>query len=340
MRGTLSGMEADAPIIVADRLTVAGYDLAPPEETPAGHLIVEAVLATPGVMPYSWGPTYTPPGVLADAAWLASLVGAPITDDDDRAHTEGVTPDTTQRVRVGTVLSARWDEAQQAVIGRLIFDVRRGIDKIRAGVRGVSPAYETRLLRLDGVDAASGLRYTHVQQYRARTDNVALTPRPRGGPAAQLLADSMAENGAETEKEAADAASMEARVAKLEDAVKELSDAYGKMKADAKKAADADTGATVATPEPVKAAEVAKVLRAADAHGVEVGTDDTLDTLRARVAAKVLGRDVAGLSADALDVAVSLAPPVKGDPLAHVTFRAADSDRAGTPFLSALRSDR
>jgi hypothetical protein len=288
-------------------------------------------------MPYSWGPTYTPPGVLADAAWLTSLVGAPITDDDDRAHTEGVTPDTTQRVRVGTVLSARWDEAQQAVIGRLIFDVRRGIDKIRAGVRGVSPAYETRLLRLDGVDAASGLRYTHVQQYRARTDNVALTPRPRGGPAAQLLADSMEED---KEKEAADAASMEARLAKLEDAVKELSDAYSKMKADAKKAADADIAAAVAAPEPVKAAEVAKVLRAADAHGVEVGTDDTLDTLRAKVAAKVLGRDVAGLSADALDVAVSLAPPAKSDPLAGITFRSADSDRAGTPFLSALRSDR
>lgn len=315
--------EFTAPL--ADRLTPAGYRLAAPRETEAGNLIVEAVLAVPGVMEYPWGPTYVGPEALADAAWLESLAGAPVTDDDQGAHFEGVTPDTAQAVAVGTVLDARWDDQQQAVIGRLVLDVRRAIDAVRNGVRGVSPAYRAVIVARSGVDARSGLRYTHVQTRRMGADNVALTPTPRGGPAAQLRADSMADTDTQPEQDEQAApvadASMEERLAKLEGMLAEMSDAYKGLKADmAKMMKDAADAEPVAEPEPapavapVLAADAARLIRAADAHGVKADDADTLDTLRARVAAKVLGREVDGLSADALDVAITLAADAKPAP--------------------------
>lgn len=321
-------------LLSADRQTRTGYRLAAPRTTGDGHLIVEAVLAVPGVMQYPWGPTYVSADTLRDDEWLTSLRGVPVTDDDTGAHYDGVTPDTTERTAIGTVLGARWDDEQQAVIGEIVIDVRRGIDAVRSGVRGVSPAYRARYVKREGVDARTGLRYTHEQTKRWRADNVAVTVQPRGGDAAQLRGDSMADVNTEVEPEVeattADADGMEKRLAALEAMVAEMADAYKAMSADMAKmkGADADPAKpdtadaeAAPAPAPVKVAPLRALFAAADAHGVEVLDDDTADALRARVAAKVLGTPVDGLSADALDVAIRLAP-TKRAPTVTVTREA------------------
>lgn len=320
-------------LLSADRQTRAGYRLAAPRTVGEGHLVVEAVLAVPGVMQYPWGPTYVSADTLRDEEWLSSLRGVPVTDDDTGAHYDGVTPTTTERTAIGTVLGARWDDEQQAVIGEIVIDVQRGIDAVRSGVRGVSPAYRARYVRREGVDARTGLRYTHEQTKRWRADNVAVTGQPRGGDAAQLRGDSMADVNTEVEPEveapaadapAADADPMEKRLASLEAKIAEMADAYGKMQADMAKMKGADAAPDTAdaapapAPAPVKVAPLRALFAAADAHGVDVLDDDTADALRARVAAKVLGTPVDDLSADALDVAIRLAP-TKRTPTVTVT---------------------
>ena len=164
----------------ADRIAQTGFRLASPRPVATGGFIFEMVLAVPGVMDYPERgySTYTPPEVLSDPVWLASLVGVPVTDDDVVMHGAGLDTETIERHRIGTVLTARWDNEQQAVIAEAVIDVRRGLDLIAAGVTGVSPAYDPTLVDEAGV--VDGRAYTRRVTARRNGNNVAVTESPRG----------------------------------------------------------------------------------------------------------------------------------------------------------------
>lgn len=326
-------------LLLADRASQEGYTLAAPRLTESGALIVEAVLAVPGVMDYPHGPTYVPPETLSDSVWLESLAHVPVIDDDRVLHAAGVTVDEMEAARVGHVESARWDDAQQAVIGTLRIDTRRGVDAVRAGVRGVSPAYRVRIIQRAGVDPVSGVRYTHVQDSRSAADNVALTMVPRGGAATRLRADSQMDElqkqiealKAQIERLTADAeGDMLKAIADKVDAMGARIDAIEADMADYRKAADADD-----EPAPPTFAEVRDVLAAADAHGVEVGDD--FDVTRKALAVKLLGEDAESITADALRVAIKLTPKREG---ALSSVRTTVSDSAPGAFSAYLGSTK
>jgi len=160
----------------ADRSAFRRYDLAPPERRESGAMVYEAVLASPGVSDY---PELgirerVTPEALSDPAWLAGLAGLPIIDDPD-LHWRGVTLGDLPAARIGTVLDARWDAAQDVAIVRMVIDTDRGLRLIRSGVLGLSVTYTPDSVPVsDDPDGA-----THEQRRRHTSDHVLLTDTPR-----------------------------------------------------------------------------------------------------------------------------------------------------------------
>jgi len=163
---------------LSDRIDSTRYTVAPPRAVSGtGGVIYQAVLAVPGTYHYpsldAW--VCTPAETLADKAFTAALQGVAVIDDDQRAHVEGVTTSTMQDEAIGRVLSAWWDDAQQAIVGDVLIDVQRGLDAVRMGVDGVSVGYDVDLVE----EAGDG--YTLKQARRYDPSNVAITRTPRHG---------------------------------------------------------------------------------------------------------------------------------------------------------------
>jgi hypothetical protein len=166
---------------MSDRVDMSRrFRLAPPERNErTGAVVYDAALAVPGVHDYPWGRCLTPPEVLADPAWLAGIEGIPLVDDDGRDHAEGVTVAEIADRAVGSVLSARWDADQGAVLGRVLIDRQRGLDQVAAGRIGLSVAYDAEII--DEAGEWEGESYTHRQLRRFNAHNTALTANPRHG---------------------------------------------------------------------------------------------------------------------------------------------------------------
>lgn len=177
----------------ADRITQDLYRLPPPRPVEGtGGRIYTMVLATPGVLDY---PEYgysklTPAEVLQDPAWLESMTGIPIVDDDQRAHAEGVDTATIEREAIGRILRAWWDPVMGAALAEGVIDVERGLRAIDSGITGVSPAYTPDLV--SEVGNYEGQGYTRRERSRRTGNNVAITARPRGVNA-RLQADAQGE---------------------------------------------------------------------------------------------------------------------------------------------------
>jgi hypothetical protein len=272
-------------VMLSDRISLPA-GLPSPEQRPDGSWIVWMVLAVPGVMDYAeHGAVYVPASTLQDRAWLDSLAGVPLIDDDEGAHAEGVTLD--ERSRIGTILSAGWSDAEQGVVARAVVDTQRGLDKIRAGVTGVSPAYETDLDDIPGV-APDGTPYLRVQARRRASDNVAITDKPRGGERARLQAD--AQEAGMTPEE------MKAMITQV---VEEVLAARESAAAPAPVTApDADPEAE--EPKPATLADYRAALTAASDAGVELDETMTLDAALEAVASAANGDKPSGLSPDSL----------------------------------------
>ncbi len=177
----------------ADRISQDPYRLPPPRPVEGtGGRIYTMVLATPGVLDYpEYGYSkYTPAEVLQDPAWLESMTGIPIVDDDQRAHAEGVDTATIQREAIGRILRAWWDPLLNAALAEGVIDVERGLRAIDSGITGVSPAYTPDLV--SEVGSYEGQGYTRRERSRSAGNNVAITARPRG-PNARLQADAQGE---------------------------------------------------------------------------------------------------------------------------------------------------
>jgi hypothetical protein len=260
-----------------------------PERQPNGSWIVWMVLAAPGIMDYEQhGRVYVPPETLQDRAWLDSMAGVPLIDDDEVAHAEGVTLD--EPSRIGQVLHAEWDPALNVAKGRAVVDTTRGIDKIVRGVVGVSPAYDADLD--DDPGEVNGEKYDKVQRNRRRGDNVTITIRPRGGKPARLQADAE-EKAAMTPEEITAIAS-----AVAEAVVKKLAESA----APADPTEDAET-----TEDPMTAGDADDLKAVADAEGEEVKPTEKLADAFLRIAAKVQGVEVKALTADSARVTIRVA---------------------------------
>lgn len=291
-----------------DRMPSHPWRLAAPRALPSGALVVEMALAYPGVRgPYPDGAlVYTPADVLSDEAWLTSLAGVPLVEDDQETHAEGAGLD--EPTRIGTILSARWDPDQTApdasepgvVIAEAVIDTERGIAGVQGGRVGVSPAYDSDAPE-DAGSAPNGMRYTHREVARSRGDNVAITYTPRGRSAA-IRAD--AGQPMTPEQIAALVAALkDALLPELAVALKppmdaDAADAEGEDKSEAK-----PSGPTVA--------DMRRVLDAAGAGGVDLKDDMTYDAAVQAVGGATLGR--ADATPDECRAAIVVAAKLRAD---------------------------
>jgi hypothetical protein len=187
--------------------TVTRYDrgvaaLLPAETTPEGYLLVEGIVARPGVYVYRRpdGSTHReliPLTTLADAASASTLARKPVT----LAHPDApVTPNTVGVVGVGDV----GEEVTVLDTGhvRVRFAVRRAdaIAAVRSGVVELSPGYDVEIEVAPGVDPTWG-PYDAIQRRRSY-NHLAIVDAARGGAVCRLRIDSedaLMENEAPTE---------------------------------------------------------------------------------------------------------------------------------------------
>lgn len=303
---------------LSDRIDSTRYTVAPPRAVSGtGGVIYQAVLAVPGTYHYpslgAW--VCTPAETLADKAFTDALQGVAVIDDDQRAHAEGVTTETMQDEAIGRVLSAWWDDAQQAIVGDVLIDVQRGLDAVRMGVDGVSVGYDVDLVE----EAGDG--YTLKQARRYDPSNVAITRTPRHGVTRLRASDSEADmlNAEQLRAKLADAAdpmamfesliqmvvTHSARVAELE---KELAAKAGAAAAEAgvevpDEGADAVPGTETPAEEAAEAkvATMADAVRAADSLGIAIDPAWTIGDLNKAVSDHAVQAVLKGRVGDAWD---------------------------------------
>jgi hypothetical protein len=204
--------DTDAPPVL--RRHDRGSPLLTPVRTADGFLLVEGVVARPGIYVYR-NADGTPRRELVTEQTLrdsASTLGrAPVTNDHpDDAN---VTPENVQRWGVGDV----GDEITIADNGfvRVKMAVRRkdAIDAIEGGKVQLSPGYDVKLSGKGGEDPIFG-RFDDEQTSR-RYNHVAIVDAARGGSACAVRSDALDEVVEEAGEAAATAAALTAILARL-----------------------------------------------------------------------------------------------------------------------------
>lgn len=161
-----------------------------PQTLPGGRLRVDAALTRSGVFEYrnpdgSLRREWRPEDEVFKAASLATLVGAPFTDDHP---SEGAvdTENADKLARGSVVGEPRRDGA--LVIGTLVVTSKPVITKMREGKVEVSCGYEADIDETPGV-TPTGERYDCVQR-NIQYNHVALVAVGRAGPQARVRMDS------------------------------------------------------------------------------------------------------------------------------------------------------
>jgi len=321
-----------------DRIDLTpSLDLPPPRRLATGGIVYTMVLARPGVQSYPWGKERVARETLADPEWLTALAGVPVIDDDRRAHADGVDTSTIEKESIGRVLKAWWSDAHDAVLAEAVVDVARGLDLIRMGVRGVSPAYAA---EDDGTAGTTddGTAYDATQTKRYAPNNVAITLSPRGGDGVALRADAQ-ESTMDKEEVAAMIADALAPLMERMDAMtpkEEKPDAEHTMEAEEEEDPKADRAdSTVSQWRTLDAT--------AKARGVDLDDGLNLTDARRAVAKAIVGARADSLDADGLDLVLStaatVAPPAPADPWATVRSQSradAAPSGAGDDLMSIL----
>lgn len=307
--------EAPVSLVRADRMVGTGYDLAAPRQLDSGAWVYEAVVSTPGVLQY---PTlglvdYVDAAALSERAYLDALVGLPVIDDSG-LHWPGVTVEQIAAARVGTIIAARWDDAQQATIVTIVIDVPRGIEAIRAlGVDGLSLRYEPDMAPLSV--APDGTQVTGQQVRRRRLNHVLLTPRPNDANARiraddqgaamtpEQIAEMVAQLRAAMQAEANDAAVIAANT-RADEAATALATANERIATlESEAAARADSAPTIPT-----WGDWLPVLTVAHKRGVKIDPQADIDAARkAIVVAAMPGRADSATTQQIADMVAALA---------------------------------
>ena len=339
----------------------ARYDrLDVPATLDTGARRLPVVLARAGVLRYPWGVERVDAEVLADPTFTESLVGLPVVVGlEDVAHPDRVdVGDTRGAARAGTILSARFDAAQGALVGELVIDTPDGLDAVARGVRGVSLGYSADAVPTAEDDRKDGATHRRVRMYAP--NHLILTLTPRGGPAVAVRAD-----GANMQFSPEDLTSFSKRMDAYDAAMKDMHSRMDAMdgklgEALAKWASQEAEEPEHSDPEVKKGLkEFAKeemaeaehsadsgnagawrsILSAAAAHKVELADTVTLLDARRAVAGAIVGKD----RADALDAAgldaVIVAGARRADSASGTTFEAWIASSRSVPASEQNRAD-
>jgi hypothetical protein len=160
-----------------------------PQTLPGGRLRVDAYLTRAGVFEYrnpdgSLRKEYRPPAEVARLDSLATLAGAPVTDDHP---SEGeVTDETAERLTRGSVLDTPRMDGDY-VAASMVLTSKSAIAKVKAGKQELSCGYSVDIDETPGI-TPDGQRYDAVQR-NIQYNHVALVAVGRAGPQARIRMD-------------------------------------------------------------------------------------------------------------------------------------------------------
>lgn len=257
-------MRADkADVHVPGRIRADRSRLRSPRPRADGSVIYDAYLAfADRAMRYPWGTEVATEQALSDPEYLEALRGLSLVTTRDTVHANGVPVSVrADAVAVGSILDARWDAGERAVVLELVVNDRQTLADIESGkTTDLSEAYTpVTAVRADGV----------IEQRKRRPNHVAIVESGRM-PGAGLRAD---EDDMDEE--------IKALVAK---AIREelRADEAAKLERDLKAA---EQRADAAEQRADKAEQALKGLR--DRIGINADTDDIDAALAAVVVEKV-----------------------------------------------------
>lgn len=267
----------------SDRLDV-------PATLETGARRVPLVMLRPGTMRYPWGVERTDAATLQDPDFLRRIPGIPIKLGRDLEHHPGKpvrvgkddgTP------KIGTVLSARWDADENAIVGEGVLDEPAGLQALALGVKGLSLKYRVEVTPTDAADRADGAEYRRKRLYDP--EHLLMTTNPRGGSGTSVRTD-----GGEMDPEIAKALEgITGALAKLSERMDAAEKPNGKEADDSVRA---DT-----------AGDWRVVLDAAKVAEVKIDDGAKLADARKAVAKKLIGDRADSLGDEALAVAIQLA---------------------------------
>lgn len=331
-------MTLGPPVTRCDRMDV-------PTTLDTGARRLPVVLARVGVLRYAWGNERVDAASLADPAFAEACAGIPVmVGVDDLEHPQRVeVGDDGGTVRAGTLLSARFDAAQGALVGELVVDTPEGLAAVARGVRGVSLGYKADCIPTAPEDRADGA--THVRTRMYAPNHLILTLVPRGGPSVAVRAD-----GGSMEMSPEALTSFSTRLDGYDAQFKEMGarmDALdGKVGEALKKwaAQEASKPEHRADAAPVQTAGVWRaVLAAAAAHKVEIADSSTLLDAQRQIGAKLVGKERAdaldGAALDAVIAAGAVRQGSAGPTLADWQRQIKSAANANAPQPGADRGD-
>jgi hypothetical protein len=335
----------------------------PPRTLATGARRVPIVLIREGDQRYPWGVERTDAAALSDPAFIDSLIGLPVKIGiDDVAHPGKVRVGVEDgSARGGTILSARYDPEERAIVGVISLDTPEGLSALARGVRGASLSYD---VEMDPTPLEGGIR----RRARLHTpDHVLLTRSPRGGPGVGVRADSAhradaCEIDVPARNDNADGGAMDwdptewpSYRARMDAVGADVESLKGRMDSYAARMDAAEVSlkkwAEQEAKEPEHRADATPatagvwraIFTAADLNKVEIPPGATLVEARRAVAATIVGKERAdSLSADALDVAIEAAGKARRDagPTALDWLRSAQPVRVDIdPATGAQRQD-
>lgn len=293
-----------------------------PERLPSGGRRGEMVVARVGLHRYAWGVELVHADALSDPDHIAAYEGVPIYDGVTHPDPSSLTAAQREEARIGTVLSARWDAAERAVVARYVLDTQRGEAVVRRGWRQVSPYYHADTVRRDGTH--DGQPYTYVQTRRYRIDHVLITPQGRGGREVEIRLDSANTQGgpvADTDVKAALAEALAPLVADL---------AHVKERADALAERIPEPPANDEGPTGPRFDSAAAIVKAVADGKIDVPDGASIEDAARLVVAKAVGKERAdALPAESLDAVIATAAAIRPAPRQEYRPSVVHGDSAG-----------
>lgn len=336
--------KAQIPTLRADRVRL-------PRKVVQGDGAVRyhAVLARADApMQYEWGTEIATEAALTDPEYLEGLRGISLVTIKSATHQNGRPVSVRADARaVGSVLDARWDPEERAVVVELVVHDAETLDDIDAGrIRELSEAYiPTTAVRADGV----------IEQRKRRTNHIALVEEGRM-PGAVIRADQTEDTDMTEEQITAlvqkvvaqmmDADKKDQEQADMMDEEKKRAD-EAEQRADAAEKALSELRATVgltadsADVDTALAGKVAEMVRADSAlleEARELGVDlddDSTPATRLRDIAVALGADAQ--RADSADFARAFIDGRKAAPRPSAAQRHKAAASASTTTGAVVR---
>lgn len=271
---------AEAPATRVDRVALRA-----PRLRDDGGVVYDAVLVSVGdELDYAWGIEVATAEALTDPGYLEALRGLSVTlEHPDDGLISGGKAGTKRGRRVGAVVGATFDEADQAVVVELVVHEPADQAEVRQRAGAVSEGYTPTLGEPDDRG--------RVPQVARRPNHIALVPAGRA-PSAVVRTDNNQALGGIMEEKLDKIMELLAAMAGTMDGYGAKLDAMAPANEDEEPAAQTEEALAAAVEERADAIvrEVLEIRKRADALGVELPADTSPAKLRAKLAV-ALGAD-------------------------------------------------